>query len=198
MQNIYNNVEEPSEEEHDTWPMLKYLERDDLASESLDQEDFDISELVSGREHAFDQDEQYSFYNRLRSYIREVEKDIFLVDSYPNEDLINLYLAGLDPDVSMRILCKTPKDNFETVASKFVEEKDVEFEARSDVKVHDRMVFIDDRCFVFGQSVKDAAWKPTYLTEVTQFEHLREVFESLWTEADTVIASSSERGEMQS
>lgn len=53
--------------------------------------------------------------------------------------------------------------------------------------VHDRVIFTDNRVWLLGQSIKDAAKKkPTYIVE--HYESLqRGVYEQLWQLATPVI-----------
>jgi hypothetical protein len=52
---------------------------------------------------------------------------------------------------------------------------------------HDRVLFVDDRCWVIGQSIKDAARKkPTYLVEVTAGQ-MRNIYDQLWANATKIV-----------
>lgn len=56
--------------------------------------------------------------------------------------------------------------------------------------IHDRVVFFDHRCWVIGQSIKDAATKkPTYMVELADpmLAPARNVYEKLWSNASNVI-----------
>ncbi|MGH7838955.1 MAG: hypothetical protein ACREQC_14180, partial [Candidatus Binataceae bacterium] len=63
-------------------------------------------------------------------------------------------------------------------------------ELRSSADVHDRAVFLDERCWVIGQSIKDAARKkPTYMIELDEplLGVARDIYDRLWTAATVVI-----------
>ena len=60
---------------------------------------------------------------------------------------------------------------------------------RSSTNFHDRMVFLDRRGWVVGQSIKDAAKKTTYMIEIAEpsLTVLRKEHENLWNVATVVI-----------
>jgi hypothetical protein len=63
-------------------------------------------------------------------------------------------------------------------------------EMRSSPDVHDRVVFVDQRGWVIGQSIKDAARKkPTYLIELDEpsLSANRDIHNKLWSVATVVI-----------
>jgi len=64
---------------------------------------------------------------------------------------------------------------------------DVDFEVRQSKDCHDRLFFIDNECWVMGQSVKDAGKKPTYLVKIEAYDLFREVFNDLWKNASALI-----------
>ncbi len=82
--------------------------------------------------------------------------------------------------VKIRLLTNRPTGNFLKVARKFKMKPGVIFEVRASEDCHDRPFFIDDECWVLGQSVKDAAKKPKYLVKIESTQLFRTVFEDLW------------------
>jgi hypothetical protein len=74
------------------------------------------------------------------------------------------------------------------VAEKFA--KRGNFELRSSKDVHDRVVFADDRCWVIGQSIKDAARKkPTYIVEHSGVAAMKGIYDQIWSGATSVVKS---------
>ncbi|MGO9060089.1 MAG: hypothetical protein ACLQU2_22315 [Candidatus Binataceae bacterium] len=62
-------------------------------------------------------------------------------------------------------------------------------ELRSSADVHDRAVFLDQRGWVIGQSIKDAARKKsTYLIELNEplLNAARDVYKPIWAAATIV------------
>jgi hypothetical protein len=63
-----------------------------------------------------------------------------------------------------------------------------QFELRSGTDVHDRVIFADDRCWVVGQSIKDAAKKkPTYIVEHSGAATMRGIYEQIWASALGIV-----------
>jgi hypothetical protein len=63
-------------------------------------------------------------------------------------------------------------------------------ELRSSADVHDRAVFLDQRGWVIGQSIKDAARKkPTYMIELDEplLNAVRNIYNGIWAVAAVVI-----------
>lgn len=53
--------------------------------------------------------------------------------------------------------------------------------------MHDRVLFIDSRCWVIGQSIKDAAKKkPTYIVEHSSIL-MRHIYEEIWSKAPALV-----------
>jgi hypothetical protein len=58
---------------------------------------------------------------------------------------------------------------------------------RSSNAIHDRVIFADDRVWLTGQSIKDAAKKkPTYIVEHDE-KLQRAIYEPIWTAATVII-----------
>lgn len=111
--------------------------------------------------------EQYEFYRDLSGLIAEATQEVFIVDAYLDETIFNLYLDKVPAGVKVRVLTNKVAANVDMVARMFASGKPLEL--RSDGGVHDRVVFIGQRGWVIGQSIKDAAQKkPTYMIELEE------------------------------
>jgi len=111
--------------------------------------------------------EEYAFYRDLTSLVVTVAKSIFIVDAYLDEQVFNLYVAKVPSGAPVRILSNKIGANVETVARMYA--KNQRLEMRSSPDIHDRTIFLDQRGWVIGQSLKDAARKkPTYLIELDE------------------------------
>jgi hypothetical protein len=63
----------------------------------------------------------------------------------------------------------------------------VNYELRKSSNWHDRLIFVDNTCWVSGQTLKDAAVKaPTYLIKLDAYDELRTIFEEEWLKATLV------------
>lgn len=90
-----------------------------------------------------------------------------IVDSYADEELFDIYVEKIPSNVSIMILTSSNvSGTFRTIARRFSLQNQGRFEARESTDCHDRAVFIDEDAWVFGQSLKAAGKKPTYLIKI--------------------------------
>lgn len=129
----------------------------------------------------------YDFYKDIRDIAKDAKNEVFVIDAYVNEELLNLYLEKIPVGVKIRILTNKPKGSFVTIAKKFKMKPKVDFEVRKSKDCHDRLFFVDNKCWVMGQSVKDAGKKPTYLIKIEGYDLFRTVFDNLWKNASALI-----------
>ena len=129
----------------------------------------------------------YDFYKDVREITKDAQSEVFVIDAYVDEELLNLYLEKITSDVKIKILTNKPQGNFVQVAQKFKAKPQVYFEVRVTKDCHDRLFFIDNQCWVMGQSIKDAGRKPTYLVKIEGHDLFRSVFDDLWKNASPLI-----------
>jgi len=129
----------------------------------------------------------YDFYRDIREITKDAKNEVFLIDAYPDEDVLNLYIEKIPPGIKIRILTKSPQGNFLKVAQKFKEQQGTNFEVRTSSDCHDRLFFVDNTCWVIGQSLKDAGKKPTYLVKIESYDLFKKVFEDVWIKAKTLV-----------
>jgi len=129
----------------------------------------------------------YDFYKDILEITKEAKTEVFVIDAYVDEELLNLYLKKIPTGVKIRILTNKPQGNFITVAQKFKTKPRVDFEVRRSNDCHDRLFFIDDKCWVMGQSIKDAGKKPTYLAKIEGYALFKKVFDDLWNTASKLV-----------
>jgi hypothetical protein len=137
----------------------------------------------------YEANDPFAFYLDLRENLDRAAGEIFIVDAYIDQSLFELYLANVPNTVRLRVLTSgQPRANTVAVAALFAKGHP-QFELRNAVALHDRVVFVDDRCWVVGQSIKDAAVKkPTYMVEVSE-GGMRAQYEPLWINATMVVRS---------
>ena len=144
--------------------------------------------LDSGKEEkVYPKGHVYDFYKDIRDKTKDAKSEVFVIDSYVDEELLDLYLEKIPTGVKIKILTNKPKGNFVTVAQKFKVKPQVDFEVRVTKDCHDRLFFIDNQCWVMGQSIKDAGHKPTYLIKIEGHDLFRSVFDDLWKNASKLI-----------
>ena len=135
----------------------------------------------------YESGDEYAFYRDLSSLVESATKDILIVDAYLDEEVFNLYVDKVPDGVTVRILSTKIGPNVETVAKKCAKTRPLEL--RSSRRIHDRMVFTDQRGWVIGQSIKDAAQKkPTYLIELNEpsLTAIRSAHDEIWKEANII------------
>ena len=132
--------------------------------------------------------DEYDFYRDLSSLGEAATNEILIVDAYLDEEVFNLYVSKVSDSATVRILSDKIGPNVEVVAGKY--EKSQQLKLRSSRNIHDRMVFLDQRGWVIGQSIKDAAKKkPTCLVELTEplLALARDAYEKIWKDAKSII-----------
>jgi hypothetical protein len=134
---------------------------------------------------AYEPGDEYAFYSDLKSRIQLATREIFVIDNYLDEQIFDIYVNRVPGPVATRMLTRHVSGALKTVADKFARSR-AGFELRASTGVHDRILFVDDRCWAIGQSVKDAAkTKPTYIVELTS-PTMRQIYEDLWNKATKV------------
>jgi len=140
----------------------------------------------------YEQGEEYDFYRDLNSLIETATQDILIVDAYLDENVFNLYVAKVPGSTTVRILSNKIGANVEIVAKMYAKSRPLELQ--SSAGVHDRAVFLDQRCWAIGQSIKDAARKkPTYLIELDEplLSTARDIHNRIWAAATIVSLVSA-------
>lgn len=135
---------------------------------------------------AYEPGQEYQFYRDLKIIVGFAERDLFIVDNYLDTELFDVYMENVNPAVTIRVLTGRVNDSLRIVAEKFA--KRGNFELRSSKDAHDRVTFADDRCWVIGQSIKDAAKKkPTYIVEHSGAASMKGIYDAIWISAAIVV-----------
>ena len=133
--------------------------------------------------------ESYEVYKDIKLLVKSTQKEIFVVEPYVDEKIFTDYLDEITSGSSVQIKLIIYKDsaNFIATAEKFSGSRQIEVKKSN--SIHDRILFIDNKCYVLGQSLKDAASKkPTYLIEIEAdgVPQMRKIYDNIWNLA-TVI-----------
>ena len=124
----------------------------------------------------------------LKTIVGFATSDLFIIDNYLDTQLFDVYMENVAPSVAVRVLTSQVSDSLRAVAEKY--SKRGNFELRSSKDVHDRVVFSDERCWVIGQSIKDAARKkPTYIVEHSGAATMKSIYEGIRASATVVVKS---------
>ncbi len=143
--------------------------------------------IYEAGEKIYEKGQVYDFYKDIREITKQVKAEVFLIDAYPDEEVLDLYLEKIPPGIKIRILSNKPQGNFATVAQKFKKRPGVNFDVRVNKDCHDRLFFVDNTCWVMGQSLKDAGKKPTYLVKIESHDLFKKVFEDLWSQSQVLV-----------
>jgi hypothetical protein len=151
-------------------------------------------DLPSDLKGVYEERQEFQFYADLADIVGSSTKEILLVDPYLDEEHLSLYGQRVKDRAYFRVLVNIAKmkssaqSALESVGNKLKSSRG-SFELRSSADTHDRVLFVDDRAWVIGQSMKDAAKsKATYIVEFNDPVTLRRVYESIWTSAQVIVA----------
>lgn len=159
-----------------------------LVEEGFKVEGFEVQlAKKEPREKVYDKGQVYDFYTDIREITKNARVEVLVMDAYADEDLLVLYLDKIPLNVKIRILTNKPQGNFIQIAKKFKTKPKIDFEVRQSKDCHDRLFFVDDSCWVIGQSLKDAAKKPTYLVKIEAYVLFKKMFDDLWANASILI-----------
>ena len=159
-----------------------------LVEEGFKVEGFEVQlAKEEPREKVYDKGQVYYFYTDIREITKNVQKEVLIMDAYADEDLLVLYLEKIPLNVKIRILTNKPQGNFIQIAKKFKIKPKVDFEVRRSKDCHDRLFFVDNSCWVIGQSLKDAAKKPTYLVKIKAYALFKKMFDDLWANSSILV-----------
>lgn len=141
----------------------------------------------------YESGDEFGFYRDMSRLFATAKTDILLVDPYFDHQVF-ISLDAVPKATPVRVLFSKPNSEVTTTAQKYGRSRSgpLELRSRSTKKIHDRVLFLDSRGWVSGQSSKDAARnQPTYLVELSQplVTIFREFHEEIWKSATVVYPS---------
>lgn len=129
--------------------------------------------------------QEYEFYRAIKTILGFASKEIFVIDPYISTEMFDTYAAAIPRTVSFRLLSSNIPGPVLSLAQKYAAGGN--FQLRSSNLIHDRVLFADNRIWLCGQSIKDAAKKkPTYIVEHDE-SVMRPPYEGLWASATVVV-----------
>jgi|GEM_PF-6876836 len=143
----------------------------------LDSEDNTLEERI------YDENSPFDFHNDIRDIINLAENEVFIVEPYIDEDLLEITLRGIKNSINIRILSNlhNPKGKFVKISNKFISQHKGSFDVRETDRVHDRGIFIDKAMgWVIGQSLKQGGKKPTYIVKLRDSKKLESVYDKIF------------------
>lgn len=130
----------------------------------------------------------YDFYRDMKQIMQSAKSSILIVDPYIDEDLFDLYVSKLLPNLDVKLLSKQPNPSFIKVIQKFSKQYGITFKCKYSTEIHDRVIIIDQfECYVIGQSIKDAAIKKsTYMTRLDSLNMVK-LYDDIWNRSNEAI-----------
>ncbi len=139
----------------------------------------------TGIKGVYEPGEQYEYYRDVATCLKLAQKEIFIIDPYLSAEIFDVYAGAIPRTVRFRLLSASIPADVKILAHKYASGGNLGF--RSSASIHDRVLFADDRVWVSGQSLKDAARsKPTYIVELDE-PSMRKMYEPIWNSASSVI-----------
>jgi hypothetical protein len=139
----------------------------------------------AGIKGVYEPGQEYEFYRDLKSIVAMAQGEILVIDPYLNAEIFDVYASSIPRTVKFRLLSNNIPADVKALAQKYASGGNLQF--RSSASVHDRVIFVDKRVWLSGQSIKDAAKKkPTYIVEHDE-PLMREIYERIWQSASVVI-----------
>jgi hypothetical protein len=133
----------------------------------------------------FEPGQEYEFYRAVKTILGFASKEILVIDPYLSTEMFDVYAGAIPRTVLFRLLSANVPATVQLLAQKYAAGGNLHF--RVSRAIHDRVVFADERVWVLGQSLKNAAQKkPTYIVEHDE-PLMRPIYENIWTKATTLI-----------
>ncbi|MGD0128147.1 MAG: hypothetical protein ABSF46_22520 [Terriglobia bacterium] len=102
--------------------------------------------------------------------------------------MFDLYVSKVSRGIEVRILSNNIGAKVVTVAKMYAQGSPLEL--RSSANIQDRAIVLDQRGWITGQSIKDAAKKkPTYLVELDEplLTASRDIYNGIWAGATVIM-----------
>jgi len=145
------------------------------------------------REAVFQSGKPYDAYVTNKKIIAAATKTLMIVDRYVDDTLLTL-LGNVQPNARIKILTEKMTGDFELAGKKLKEQRQKDqqgsLEVRKSGKIHDRFVFVDDKIFHVGASIKDAGDRMYFMSEVERPDiksKLIRMISDYWDKADVIL-----------
>jgi hypothetical protein len=148
----------------------------------LSELQLDLPKAVKG---VYEPGQEYEFYSDVKGILGLARKEVFVIDPHISPEMFDVYAGAIPRTVSLRLLSANVPAPVLAIAHKYASGGNLQL--RNSTLIHDRVIFADDRVWVCGQSLKDAAKKkPTYIIEHDE-PLMRATYENIWSQSTTVI-----------
>jgi hypothetical protein len=119
-------------------------------------------------------------------------QELFIIDAYINEEAFELYVGKVSLQASVRMLSNQMGEGTTALAKAYA--KTSQLQIRASMRVRDRAIFLDQRGWILGEAIKNAAGrKPTYMIELGEpvLSAVRDIYNKMWTAAAVVLPEPS-------
>ncbi len=138
--------------------------------------------------------DQYGVCKDLNTHIRSAKRDVFVIDAYLDDETFDLYLDNVPKGRTIRVLTDfragpAKEKKVRAALAAFGGGRGSAFAAMRSPKFHDRVIFVDNDCWVIGQSLKEAAvGKPTYVVQMPRevASDMLATYNGIWGAASAV------------
>ena len=129
--------------------------------------------------------DEYEFYSDIKSILSTAKSSILIIDPYLSREIFEIYVSGIERSVKIKVLTSNPPSDALAIASKYAAGGNLELRTTS--AIHDRVIFADEKVWMVGQSLKDAAKKkPTYIVE-HDAALMFPMYQDIWTNAQVTL-----------
>ena len=150
---------------------------------SLAELEIDLPDV--GIKGVYEPGQEYEFYSDVKAIVRLAKQQLFVIDPYLRREIFDAYASAIPRTVRFRLLGSKVSPDVLAHSQRYASGGNLEF--RSSNSIHDRMIFADNRVWVCGQSIKDAAkTKPTYIVEHDE-SLMGPVYEAIWAASQKLI-----------
>lgn len=143
----------------------------------------------SFEERIYDKNSRFDFRINIKEIFSKADTELFIIDSWIDEDLLETYLKDIKRDLKIKVLSgKNPKGKISKLINDYNNQHNNCLEVRESSEIHDRGIFINNQeGWVMGQSIKDGAKnKPTYLIKLKDAKKLESIYQRIWNSATKI------------
>lgn len=141
---------------------------------------------IVGKEIVLPENKPFDAFKVIEKILLSARNKVCVIDPYVDHSLFTLYLDEIPSGAEIKILTTNMYGKFKDVAKKFKCQRP-NFEVRWSDDIHDRHVIIDDRAWVFGQSIKDAGNKSLSIVECEDPKSMESNFFRLWQKSKVFL-----------
>jgi len=135
----------------------------------------------------FEKDKPYTAYKHIRRLFKRTANELFIVDPYVNDDVFSM-LEIVPSTVKVRLLSSKYQTDSIVIAKRFRRERG-NFDFKQTNKLHDRYLFCDDHCYLFGSSLNNFGSLPTTIVPMHDRDlgdSVRQYFDAMWDDCEPI------------